>query len=309
MSRYGAFLTTCNRPDRLRRTLEKTLAQTRPPELLLVIDNGDPGVAEAAIDDLLGPRVLYHPMGENAGPAGASAYALERLAGEGFGWIGWGDDDTPPKTPDTLERLLRLAESAPADVGGVGAVGARFDWRRGELIRLGDHELSGVIEVDGIGSGLQLVTRRELVSQVGLPDRRLFFGFYDPEYCLRVRRAGYRLWVDGDLMRTYRELAGRMDLVVERSLRPVNSSDRLWRRYYVTRNYIFMMRRTFDRPDLARREVAKALVRTVTAWGRGPRYAIPFGRFQLAGVFDGYLGRLGRSVAPQSKVYTVADPE
>lgn len=309
MSRFGAFLTTCNRPDRLRRALEKTLAQTRPPELLLVIDNGDPGIVEPAVADLLGPRVVYHSMGENAGPAGASAYALERLAGLGFDWIGWGDDDTPPKTPDTLERLLRLAESAPPDVGGVGAVGARFDWRRGELVRLADHELSGVIEVDGIGSGLQLVTRRELLARVGLPDRRLFFGFYDPEYCLRVRRAGYRLWVDGELMRTYRELAGRMDLELRRSVRPANPPDRLWRRYYVTRNYIHMMRRTFDRPDLARREAAKALLRTVTAWGRGPGYAIPFGRLQLAGVVDGYRGRLGRTVTPQSKVYTAADPE
>jgi glycosyltransferase involved in cell wall biosynthesis len=307
--RFASFVTTFNRPERLRRTLEITLAQTPPPDRLLVIDNGDPGVAERVVADFPDPRVAYHAMGENTGPAGAAAYGLERLAAEGFDWIGWGDDDTPPKTADAFERLLRLAAGGPADLGGVGAVGARFDWRRGELVRLADAELAGVIEVDAIGGGLQLILRREAVRTVGLPDRRLFFGFEDPEYCLRLRRAGYRLWVDGELMRSYRELAGRMDLELRRSVRPANPPDRLWRRYYVTRNYIHMMRRTFGRPDLARREAAKALGRTVTAWGRGPRYGWEFGKLQLRGVVDGYRGRLGRTVTPQAKVYTAADPQ
>jgi GT2 family glycosyltransferase len=305
--RFASFLITFNRPDRLRRTLGITLAQSRPPDLLLVLDNGDPGVAEAVVAEFREPRVVYHSMGTNVGPGGAAAYGLERLAAEGYDWIGWGDDDTPPKTADTLERLLRLAASGPADLGGVGAVGARFDWRRGELVRLADAELSGVIEVDAIGAGLQLIVRREAIGQAGLPDRRLFFGFLDPEYCLRLRRAGYRLWVDGELMRTYRESAGRMGLQLRRAVTPAYSADRLWRRYYVTRNYIHAMRRTFGRPDLARREAARAFVRTLTAWRRGPAYALRFGGLQLRGVIDGYRGRLERTVTPQAKVYSAEE--
>jgi len=307
--RFASFVTTFNRPERLRRTLEITLAQTRPPDLLLVIDNGDPGVAEPVVAEFPGPRIAFHAMGENAGPAGAAAYGLERLAAEGFDWIGWGDDDTPPKTADAFERLLRLAAGGPDDLGGVGAVGARFDWRRGELVRLADADLAGVIEVDAIGGGLQLILRREAVRAVGLPDRRLFFGFEDPEYCLRLRRAGYRLWVDGELMRTYRESAGRMGLELRRAVTPAHSADRLWRRYYVTRNYIHVMRTEFGRPDLARREAARSVLRALTAWRRGPGYGLRFGRLQLRGVVDGYRGRLGRTVAPQAKVYTAADPE
>lgn len=305
--RFASFVTTFNRPERLRRTLEITLAQSRPPDLLLVIDNGDPGVAEPVVAEFTGPGVAFHSMGENTGPAGAAAYGLGRLAAEGYDWIGWGDDDTPPKTGDTFERLLRLAADGPGDLGGVGAVGARFDWHRGELVRLADLELSGVTEVDAIGGGLQLILRREAIDRVGLPDRRLFFGFEDPEYCLRLRRAGYRLAVDGDLMRIYREAAGRMGLGAQRTVRPSDSADRLWRRYYGTRNYIHVMRTTFGRPDLARREAARSLMRTVTAWGRGPGYAVRFGGLQLRGVIDGYRGRLGRTVAPEAKVYATAE--
>lgn len=307
--RFASFVITFDRPDRLRRTLELTLAQSRPPDRLLVIDNGDPEVSRAVVADFRSPDVVYHPMGENAGPGGAAAYGLERLAGEGYDWIGWGDDDTPPKTADTFERLLRLAAGGPADLGGVGAVGARFDWRRGELMRVADDELSGVVEVDAIGAGLQLILRREAIGDAGLPDRRLFFGFLDPEYCLRLRRAGYRLWVDGELMRTYREAAGHLGRGRRRALRPDVAADRLWRRYYVTRNYIHSMRRTFGRPDLARREAVRAIARALAAWGRGPAYGIRFGGLQLRGVIDGYRGRLGRTVAPQAKVYTAADPE
>lgn len=305
--RFASFVTTFNRPELLRRTLEITLGQSRPPDSLLIIDNGDPGVAEPVVASFPSRRIAYHSMGGNAGPAGAAAYALERFAAEGYDWIGWGDDDTPPRTADTFERLLRMAAGGPDDLGGVGAVGARFDWRRGELVRVADAELSGVIEVDAIGGGLQLIVRREAIGRVGLPNRRLFFGFEDPEYCLRVRRAGYRLWVDGELMRIYREAAGRIGLELRRAVAPFHSADRLWRRYYVTRNYIHVMRRTFNRPDLARREAARAVLRTMAAWRRGPGYALRFGRLQLRGLLDGYRGRLGCTVAPEAKVYTTAD--
>jgi len=132
------------------------------------------------------------------------------------------DADPPPKTPAVWARLLQLAQPPPpgAPVGGVGAVGARFDWRRGELSRLADNELAGPVEVDSIGSGHQLITSARVIDPAGLPDERLLFGFYDPEYCLRVRRAGFRLLVDGDLMRTYRELAGRLDLGLHRARIP-----------------------------------------------------------------------------------------
>jgi GT2 family glycosyltransferase len=285
--------------------LEATLAQSRLPERLLVVDNGDPGPTARVLESLSPSRVeiAHQPLGDNLGPAGAASFALRTLTEAGFDWIAWCDDDTPPKTSDVWARLLALAQSPPpgAPVGGVGAVGARFDWHRGELARLADSELSGPVEVDSIGSGHQLITSAQAIARAGLPDARLFFGFYDPEYCLRLRRAGFRLLIDGDLMRTYRELAGRLDLEIRRAHIPATPPSAFWRRYYVTRNYIFMMRRTFGRPDLARREAVKALARALSAWLRGPRYGLGFARHQLRGVVDGYLSRMGRTLTPVAK--------
>lgn len=299
MASVAKFITTFNRPDRLRDVIEATLGQTRLPDLLLIVDNGDP-VPTQEIADAYGAE--YHSTGSNLGPAGAAAFALRHLAERGFEWIAWGDDDTPPLTTDSFATLMELAEGSAPDVGGVGAVGTRFDWTKGEIRRLHDEELAGPIEVDVIGSGQQLITRASLVEDVGVPDPELFFGFYDPEYCLRIRAGGHRLLIPGELLLEYRRSMNRLGIEVRKSIRPRNQPHEMWRRYYVTRNYIHMMRRRFDRPDLARREAAKAAARSVTALLKGPGYARAFVPLQLRGVVDGYLSRLGRSVAPVPKI-------
>lgn len=307
--RFAAFVITYRRPATVESTVEALLAQSRPPERILVLDNaGSPEVADR-LRRFGAEAVSWVGLDGNLGPAGAAARGLSSLAGAGFDWIYWGDDDDPPGTPDTLERLLELARGAGPDVGAVGAVGSRWDWRRGVVRRLADEELAGTVEVDVIAGSSQLVVSRRAVEEVGLPDARLFFGFEEPEYCLRLRRAGRRLLVDGELMHGYRRRAGRLRLVRRKAWVPRHSPATLWRRYYSTRNYIFAMHASFHRPDLARRESAKAIARSVSAWARGPRYGAAFARLQLRAVADGWRGRLGCTVEPTAPPAAGGEPE
>ena len=140
-----------------------------------------------------------------------------------------------------------------------------------------------------------------MIAEVGPPNGDFFFGYPDLEHCLRIRRAGYRLLVDGELMLRCRGLANRIGHRSTKRLRPRRTYESVWRSYYTTRNYIYMMRRTFPRRDLARRQAMKALAWSITAWGRGPRYAARFGPLQLRAVIDGYRGRLGLTVPPEAK--------
>lgn len=300
--RLACFVITYRRPERLREILAAYAGQTRPPDHVLVVDNGDPGPTREAIAGRRDLSVEHRALGDNRGPAGAAAAALARLAGDGWEWMLWADDDDPPRFPDTLERLLRLAaaEDGP-ELGGVGAVGARFDWRRGRIVRLADDELAGRPEVDVVGGGHSLILHRRAVAAAGLPDERLFFGLEEVEYCLRVRRAGLRLVVDGPLMHRHRAGAGRLGHAVRRSPLPAAGAEALWRRYYTVRNYVFMMRQTFGRPDLSRREAARAAARAAAGFLRGPRYGVALARVQLAAVADGYRGRMGRTVEPRPK--------
>jgi glycosyltransferase involved in cell wall biosynthesis len=282
--------------------LELLQGQSRPPDHVLVVDNGRSGETRRVVSAFPAGWIAHHNTGDNLGPAGAAAYALDRLSRESYDWIYWGDDDNPPASPDTFDRLLKLAASADDKTGAVGAVGAMWDWATGEARRLPDDALAGVLSVDAIAGNSQLIIRRKTVADVGLPDSRLFFGFEEFEYCLRIRGAGYRLLVDGDMMKELRTRCGRLGRRARpRQIVPQHSYDTIWRRYYSTRNYIFAMKMTFGRPDLARREVFKAMARACMSWGHGPRYGTAFTTLQLRGIIDGYLGRTGRTVLPIPK--------
>jgi GT2 family glycosyltransferase len=302
LSRFGAFVITYNRPAILHRTLNSIANQSVIPELVLVVDNGNAPETKEVVDSYSQLSTIYHCMGENTGPAGAAAFGLNWMVEEGFDWVYWVDDDDPPKFKETLERLLNLAfTNIKTNVGGVGGVGSRFNWVVGEQERFSDSALQGTLDVDAIGGNQQLIFSSKMVRDVGIPDPRLFYGKEELEYCLRVRRAGYRLLVDGGFMYEHRARAGRLNRNKGRAIAPVASFKNIWKRYYNTRNYIFMMHNTFQRPDLARREVIKALMRIATAWSCGPRYGAKFAHLQSRAILDGYSGRMGRTILPNPK--------
>jgi GT2 family glycosyltransferase len=300
--RFASFITTFRRHAELEHAIEVTLAQTVPPDHLLVVDNGSSPEARRLVEECGDPRESYEDPGDNLGSSGWVAYGLRHLHAAGYDWIHSIDDDNPPRTPDTIERLQALiARNDVPTLGAVAAFGSCWDWRTGQYRRLPDAALAGDLQVDTVGGNSHLTVRRELIDAIGTPEPEFFFGFYDPLYCLRMAREGFHVMVDGDLMREYRGLAGRLDLDRTRARVPRDPYHALWRRYYVTRNYIFRMRRTFDRPDLARRETMRALSRSALSWRRGARYGARFTTLQLRGVVDGYRDRLGRRVEPQPK--------
>ena len=67
--------------------------------------------------------------------------------------------------------------------------------------QLRDSELNGVMDVDVIAGNQQLILSRHMIANVGVADSRLFFGLYEPEYCLRIRGQDFGCLVDGEMMR------------------------------------------------------------------------------------------------------------
>jgi GT2 family glycosyltransferase len=298
--KLGAFVTTHHRPAVLRQTLERMLRQTRPPEYVLVIDNGSDPATERVVRGFDAARIGYHRMGHNGGPAGASAYGLRRLADEGFDWILCGDDDDPPLTDDTLERLMRIVQTAEQPLGMVGATGTPWDWQQGRRVLQFPLPERGICYVDVVGGSKVPIVSRSVVEQVGVPNAAFFFGYDDFEYCLRIRRAGYRIAVDAELFRCYAGLLRPED----RKSRPRGTPrprHEIWRQYYSTRNYIYFMRREFGRERLAFREVVNSLLRILVSWTQGLEYGAAFTRLQVQAVLDGYRGKLGLTIPPQRK--------
>jgi GT2 family glycosyltransferase len=304
--KVGAFVMTFNRPEGLEGSLAYLLGQSRRPDEIWVIDNGSGTAARTAVERYAGEGVMYHASGDNIGPAGALASGFRLLADAGCDWFLAVDDDNAPTEPGAdriVEELVDLAERCDdGRLGIVGISGSRFDWQVGEHVRVPDDELSGDLEVDVIGGGCGLMVSRTLVDDVGTPNPALFFGHEEVLFCLAARRNGYRIVVSGESMHRAREAHHRLGQeAVRRTVVATDPYHALWRRYYVTRNYIYPMRREFAEPRRARRMALKSAVQAVLAFGRGPSYGRRYSSMQLKGIIDGYRGRLGRTVPPVAK--------
>jgi GT2 family glycosyltransferase/LmbE family N-acetylglucosaminyl deacetylase len=136
-------------------------------------------------------------------------------------WLLFLNDDTELPAPDTLCRLCRYLTLSPE----TGAVGARLlyppeqgggvqhdgiitdpGWvaaNLGEAHR-GAHLMEVPRNVSAV-TGACLLTTAEAFRRVGGLDERLASSFNDVDYCLRLRRAGYRILQASDVVLLHRE--------------------------------------------------------------------------------------------------------
>lgn len=300
--RLHGVLITYRRPADLATILAALAGQTRRLATLVVVDN-DPGpetraLVEAATD--AAGEVCYVAAPENLGPAGGLALGMDRAlrtAVDGD-WLVTLDDDNPPQWTGAFADLAefgRRMRARQSRVGCVGIVGGMHDLDRGMGGRLPDDRLSGPIEVAYISGGGLPFFAAEAVRAVGVPDPRLFFGFDDLEYGLRLGAAGWPVIASGDLWLRSRQCAGRLGVAggPSRSLQPLS-----WRRYYSLRNMMWILRE-HGRPVVAARVGLRAtVVKPLYNLPRQPRLALAHAAVGARAMRDSFTGRLGRTIEP-----------
>jgi glycosyltransferase involved in cell wall biosynthesis len=307
-TRVFGLLVTFDRPDELTRMISSLAGQTRPPDTVLVLDNGDPGPTAAALRraGTAGPELEHVILGDNLGPAGALAEGASLLAprlapGD---WVLLLDDDDPPTSPTQLAQLVDFGRRSTAWdplTGAVGHVGARFDTSMARAVRLEDRELGdGPVAVDYLGGGVLPLYAASAVRATGLTRPELFFGFDDLDLGLRLQRAGMHLWVDGERMLERRTERGRLGTT------PEAPPETPWRRYYSTRNLILVLCSTGSRrgAGVAALRALGGSTRGLLVRGDQRRWA--HWTMTMRGIVDGVSGRTGRRVAPTAKQDTIA---
>jgi GT2 family glycosyltransferase len=204
-------------------------------------------------------------------------------------WVCVLDDDDP--LPDTaiLADHAGDAAAAPATTAGVGAAGARFDWSKGRLVPV-EPPPGRWDAVDYLKSNWCPLYRVAALRTVGTFEPRLFFGFDDLEYGLRLRAAGWDLRADPH-GRTVREATAGPSWRIG----PVD-----WRRYYSLRNLVWLLR-THHRSGVAARValtvgMAKPLANLVVEPGAAWAHL----RLGVRASIDGWRGTLGRTVTPDA---------
>lgn len=169
-----AIVVTYNQRERLRGCLDSLLAQTRPVDRILVIDNastdGTRGLLDAAYSSSVQPQVAKITLKEYAGGAGGLVSGMRWAHCNKFDWI-WTFDDGIEVRPECLETMLSFGEQAD-----LIQVQSGSDGGTGQATRQ-----IPVTKEEGCDFRAALIGKR-VTEAVGLPDERYFNAGYDTAY-------------------------------------------------------------------------------------------------------------------------------
>ena len=234
----AVVVVTYNRAGLLRGMLDGLAAQTRRPDLVLVVDNASTDDTRAVLEartDL--PLETLH-LDENTGGAGGFHTGLKTAHERGYERFWLMDDDVVP-APDCLAVLMSHDEAALAAVREdrqgnlVEKAATRFDLRDPRAIKpktaMVETEygtraaMPQLVEIENVAFEGFLV-RREVVDAIGLPDASFFIFYDDVDFAVRARKAGFRIWAVRDAV-----LVRQLDFDQQHALDG-------WKGYYMYRN-------------------------------------------------------------------------
>jgi GT2 family glycosyltransferase len=218
------------------------------------------------------PEVQIHQLPANLGYAGNNNAGIKIALEQGADWVFILNNDTVLAS-SSLSSMIEAGECDPA-VGIVGPMVYHFKdpetiqsaggilGKNWETLHQGMNEydrgqFGTVREVDWI-SGCAILARRGLIDQVGGFDPEYFLYWEEAEWCIRARRAGWKvlhvpqakLWHKG----------------VQQDYQP-----RPYVTYYMTRNYLFTLSK--HRAPLKIRLTSLIIVfQTLLSWSLRPRW-------------------------------------
>lgn len=295
MTRIHGILVSYRRPSSLARSLEALAGSSVVPDQLLVVDHeaGDATTAVVEAAARRAPWVRHLPIERNLGPAGGRALGMEHVlrSASDEDWITLFDDDDPLPDPELLGRLSERAEELAGrgeQVGGVGLRGSTFDRRRGYPVPVEPHDRD--VPVDYLHGGFFPSYRVGAVRSVGPFRASLFFGWADLEYGLRLRRAGFELWMAADLWRRHAPSMGHPPERVRPSL-ALEAADA--RRYYRMRNWFRLLPEYAGWATTARVFLLAGLAKPIVNLPVVPRLAWRHLRLNVRAAWDASRGMDG----------------
>ncbi len=262
---------------------------------IVVVDNASQDGTPAAVREACSRAVVIE-NGANLGFAAGNNVGLRYALAQGFDYALLLNNDTEA-APNLLSALVAAAESDPR-AGAVGPIihyhaaptrvwsaGGWIDWEQGISRMEGEVEDQGQFtatrEVDFV-TGCAMLLRRAALERAGLLDERFFMYFEETEWCVRARRAGFRI-----LFAPQAKLWHKI---------PLNARfDKEYLAYYMTRNRLLFLRATGARPRTWFKALVLQDLRTYLSLCLRPKWRARRGRvgMRLAWI-DFWRGKFGR---------------
>ena len=199
--RVIAVIVTYNRSALLRQCLDAVLGQTRPPDAIVVVNNGSGDGTLDMLRTAYADTVVRIQMRRNVGGAGGFYRGMAWAYEDGADWLWLMDDDGIP-APDGLEVMLRpehadrLALMNPLVVSLGDAAdlsfGVTVNGIKTKSVPLIRSEMKGADVLMGqINPFNGTLVSRDVIRQIGLPKREMFIWGDEVDYTNRVARAGF----------------------------------------------------------------------------------------------------------------------
>jgi hypothetical protein len=289
--------------DRKADTLEclASLGSSTYPNLeVVVLDNRS---SDGSVDAVRRqhPWAQVVELTENRGYAGNNNVGVARALSMGAAWVFVLNEDTV-LAPDCIERLV----AAAGDDDSVGVVGpmvyhhdeprviqsaggglsARWEGFHHGQNQSDDGQYAEVRDVDWI-TGCGILVRRAVIERIGGIDERFFIYWEETEWCVRARKAGWRV--------VHVPTARMWHKGVQRVYRPKPSVT-----YYSTRNRLLLLH-THGAPMRAWITAWLQLARTLASWTIRPKWRAqaPHRHAMWRGVVD-FLRRRWGAMPPSA---------
>ncbi len=232
----------------LQKQIKALMAQSYVPSEIIIVDNASKDGTCDFIQAIFGKEVTLIPLLSNTGTAGGLKVGLEYAFQANHEWIWLLDQDSIPM-PSALEELLKSRHySQQNDSIGImasmpvckrtGTVIEGSTWRNQIKKIPSDLRTQSVYFADTVISSGSLV-RRAVLEEVGYPNEAFFIDFVDHEYCLRIRRRGFRIVViRGSIIQ---HAIGNSKNISRFGRGRVRFRHPPWREYYRLRNEIYII--------------------------------------------------------------------
>jgi GT2 family glycosyltransferase len=174
---------------------------------VIVVDNGSQDGTAADVRSRF-PAVTVIENGENLGFAAGNNVGIRAALASGARYIMLLNNDTVVEPGLVAKLVAVLDQHAQAGIVGpkmlyfeppdvIWCAGNRINWLTGKTDRCGAEvrdqgPAEPVREVDYI-TACAVLLRREVIEQVGLLDPRFFIYYEETDWCVRARRAGWRI--------------------------------------------------------------------------------------------------------------------
>ncbi|AVZ84751.1 glycosyl transferase [Acinetobacter sp. WCHA45] len=244
-----AVVVTYNRKQLLMQCLTALANQTQSLSKIIIVDNAS---TDGTLQELHQSGLLENPcmqllsLAQNTGGAGGFSAGMQYAFEQGADYVWMMDDDAMPYLT-ALEELMKYA--TPQHIYASLAIqDQQISWemtvKNGDIWRATHNPADILAEMEVYSLPfLGFMIHREIVEKIGLPDTSFFIAADDTEYCLRAKQAGFKLYLTGQSLIEHPKAQHQEYKILGKKINYVSLPP--WKRYYDTRNRIFIAKKYF----------------------------------------------------------------